>query len=426
MYKAITLIIISSLLATAGCAPKHNNNSAQKAQSPTSPSAPAPSDGPSEVKTQTTQQHAQDPNSPPPSIDTSRPTASTAPQAPAVKQTAPAPSTSATTSNTAPATQQSTNPTTPAAPPAPMAPAPKPLPQAPQIAAPTAPIAPQAPQAPVQNSMASWRFSDLRVLRPDTLTGAMKGSVNVIYDNSLQTQERALFKIFDIGSGILCSTVISGTLDKGDFLSFEKTDTQPWDQDKTVTIVGIGFRNSNGSKKLRFECSARGDVTQADFLKNMDTIVDFKDGQGNFPEAPEDQTSEKTRAIETKTKSFKIIDLNKFSKTDVNAMGENKVMSLASGELISSTQAQQLIEINKVQEACQIGLVKGKLQTNTVYNWDDTFDMGADHNRGYGMLRYVYKADEQNSIQLICIMRLTARSEIIFDTFKGVLEFGAK
>lgn len=264
----------------------------------------------------------------------------------------------------------------------------------------------------------------IEVLKSETLRGIDIKTSLVLYQNGLATQTRAMERVTDLAQGVFCQTEGSEKIRDGQILELMKHEYKEADNDKHVRISRLTYQPAQSTENFVLVCTSRGEVPMYEFESNFKEVLGFSDNLGTF-KPPGDQGTDTSDPHEEdrRRQSFKILDLEKLSKTMVANVREDALV-LVSGELMKTSEAQLKVLEGQAEEACHVSRVIGKLQKDKIYRLDDTTVISADHQVQLAVLSYEYKADDSNSVNFFCFIRMNTKASEIFNVFKGVLEFG--
>lgn len=280
----------------------------------------------------------------------------------------------------------------------------------------------EADRAAGQDQETKLKMRDVKVLLADTLKAVKKGNLLFVANNALRTSESAEKEILSFKRGMICQAELSSNLANGDILQHTGFYSSADKQNKNVQTVILVFKNAD-KKELQLHCKVTGELTERAMIENFEMIIEFKDQNGKFSSG----ASEDPALVNLKTRSLKIVDLEKFAQTDLQSVGRGNLMAIADGKLIPSNQLTDMVFKRQTRAACIVSSRNGELKKDIIYKDGSVAIENEFAQEGIATISYTYKASDnpENNLVIACTLRNNIPVHYMFETFKGILEYGA-
>lgn len=269
------------------------------------------------------------------------------------------------------------------------------------------------------------KFTEIKILDESLLKTVSKDDFRVLFENYLSTDARAQGMMSRRAFGLACKFTVTGELAKGDKLSFKDITTQVANENGADSKLSVKFENNK--TKLEMNCLYQGKLYQKYFEENFFEVVDFKTAIGTYKSETEKQLDYKD--LVEKTKSFKIVNVENLKKIEVNNTASNqKRYGIVEGKLIEESKAIDLVRNGRARQACAIIGVVGELKKEQIFTQAGVKPLMEDPDNNYAEMQIFYSNDtDKAEVAVHCVLRRNGVNPgIIFETFKGTLEYGAK
>lgn len=277
-------------------------------------------------------------------------------------------------------------------------------------------------QADLKNT--ELTFSDIKVLDANMLNIINKTDIRALFENYLTIEERAQNMITKRKYGALCKFEVKQPLAVNDILKFDSVV-------KTADVL----KNGNSEIKINFKseknnleigCQYQGELTKEYLLDNLNEVLDFKNSKNQFQSDIETPLTYKE--ILLKTKTLKILDVDKLLKSSVNNPDQKEKFGISAGELVEETKSILDVQFGRSKQACAVIGIKGEIKNNKIYKLLGVKPGVEDKDNNYATMQIYYGADADHSeFSIECSLRRNGVGPgILFETYKGILEYGVK
>lgn len=277
-----------------------------------------------------------------------------------------------------------------------------------------------------EDSLKNLKLTDVKVLEASIFNTIDGKDGRVLFENYLTLDSRADKMIAKRKFGLSCSFKVSDKLSVKDILTFknlaENTDVNGI---KNSTIHFESVSKDSKAKTLAITCNHLGIVTQKYFIENFYDVLDFKNAKGAFIS---DTVKKLPYAdIVKKTKSLKITDSAKLMKAFVGNEDQAEKYGIVAGELVEETKSILDVQFGRAKQACAVIGIKEKLSNGQVFKYLGVKPGVEDIENNYATMQIYYGSETDNAeFAIECSLRRNGVGpEVIFETFKGILQYGA-
>ena len=264
------------------------------------------------------------------------------------------------------------------------------------------------------------KFSEIKILDETLIKNVDKQDFRMLFENYLAIETRAKQMIEKRKFGMACKFDVQGELVKGQVMKFSKIELTTKDKEKWMAI-----QFEDQKKSLVINCLYDGDFDQKYLVDNFYDVIDFKNDKGQFPSLTEKKLS--YDEIVKKTKSMKIINKDVLMKAHVNASESGEKFGLIAGQLVNETESILKVQMGRAKQACAIIGVKGDIVNGMVFKQVGMKPDIEDKDNNYATMQIYYATDKGEELALECALRRNGVGpEIIFETLKGLAEYGVK
>lgn len=279
--------------------------------------------------------------------------------------------------------------------------------------------------AQINPDIGSLKFTEIKILDENLLKTINQQDFRILFENYLSTDARVQSMMSNRAYGVACKFTVAGELNKNDKLSFKEITNQVATAKEADSKVTVKFENSKA--KLEMNCVYQGKISQKYYEENLFEVVDFKTAKGTYKSETEKQLT--YEQIVEKTKTFKVLNVENLKKIEVNNTTYNKKRSgMIEGRILDEAKSIELVRNGRARQACAIIGLVGELKKDQIFTQAGIKPLVeyADNNYAEMQIFYTSLAD-QTEIALHCALRRNGVGPgIIFETFKGTLEYGAK
>jgi hypothetical protein len=266
------------------------------------------------------------------------------------------------------------------------------------------------------------QFTDIKVLDADMLNNITSTDARVLFENYITSEEKASKMIALRKFGVACRFSVSEKMIKNDILKFKAISTATALDSGGNTRAKIQFVSDK--KTLDVLCQYQGELSQAYFNDNFFDVIDFKNAKGKFSS---DTVKKLTyEQIVEKTKSMKIVNVDKLLKADVNNEKQKEKFGIIAGELVEETKSILDVQFGRAKQACAVVGVKGELKNNKIFKLIGVKSGSESIENNYATMQIYYgNSTDHSELVVECTLRRNGIGPgIVFETFKGILEYG--
>lgn len=275
----------------------------------------------------------------------------------------------------------------------------------------------EMPAELVKNNL---KMTDIKILDESLLKALDATDFRMLFENYLAVELRAQQMIEKRKFGVACKFDLKGELKKGQVLSYKKITASTKDKTK---MMAVHFADAQTS--LTMNCQYDGDFDQKYFADNFYDVVDFKTADGKFKSDTEKRLT--YEQIVEKTKTMKVLNSETLLKAHVNASETQEKFGIIAGQLVDETDSIIKVQMGRAKQACAVIGIKGDLQNGRIYKQVAVRPDKEDKDNNFATMQIYYAAADGNELALECALRRNGVGpEIIFETFQGLLEYGAK
>ncbi len=269
---------------------------------------------------------------------------------------------------------------------------------------------------------AGLHFTEIKILDESLLNSIKLKDSRILFENYLTLDTRAMNMITKRKFGMGCKFNVKTALEKNDILKFIELKTKKSTDPKLSDMLVAKF--ASDKKSLDIACFYEGDVSQKYFAENFIDVVDFKNDKGQFNTDIEKQLT--YAEITKKTKTLKIIDVDKLKKAIVSEAADQEKLALSEGVLVEETKSILDVQFGRSRQACAVIGVKGTLENGKVFKQLGIKPGTEDIDNNYATMQIYYGNDKDESeFSIECSLRRNGVNPgILFETFKGILEYG--
>ncbi len=274
----------------------------------------------------------------------------------------------------------------------------------------------------VATEKAGLHFTEIKILDESLLNSIKLKDSRILFENYLTLDTRAMNMITKRKFGMGCKFNVKTALEKNDILKFIELKTKKSTDPKLSNMLVAKF--ASGKKSLDIACFYEGDVSQKYFAENFIDVVDFKNDKGQFNTDIEKQLT--YAEITKKTKTLKIVDVDKLKKAIVSEAADQEKLALSEGALVEETKSILDVQFGRSRQACAVIGVKGTLENGKVFKQLGIKPGTEDIDNNYATMQIYYGNDKDESeFSIECSLRRNGVNPgILFETFKGILEYG--
>ena len=268
------------------------------------------------------------------------------------------------------------------------------------------------------------KLSDIKVLDANMLNLINKTDLRVLFENYLTIEERAQNMINKRKYGALCKFEVKAPIAANDILKFESTVKTKDILKNGNSEIKINFKSEKNT--LEISCQYQGELTKAYLLDNFNEILDFKNSKNQFPTDIEKPMA--YSEILLKTKTLKIINVDKLLKSAVSNPDQQEKFGISAGELVEETKSILDVQFGRSKQACAVIGIKGEIKNNKIYKLLGIKPGIEDKDNNYATMQVYYGADvDQSEFSIECSLRRNGVGPgILFETYKGIIEYGVK
>jgi len=264
------------------------------------------------------------------------------------------------------------------------------------------------------------KMTDIKILDESLLKALDATDFRMLFENYLAVELRAQQMIEKRKFGVACKFDLKGELKKGQVLAYKKITASTKDKTK---MMAVHFADAQTS--LTMNCQYDGDFDQKYFADNFYDVVDFKTADGQFKSDTEKRLT--YEQIVEKTKTMKVLNSETLLKAHVNASETQEKFGIIAGQLVDETDSIIKVQMGRAKQACAVIGIKGDLKNGRIYKQVAVRPDKEDKDNNFATMQIYYAAADGNELALECALRRNGVGpEIIFETFQGLLEYGAK
>lgn len=276
-----------------------------------------------------------------------------------------------------------------------------------------------------EDSLKNLKLTEVKVIEPSMFNLIDGKDGRVLFENYLTLDSRADKMIAKRKFGLSCSFQVSEKLSAKDILVFKKlTENTDVNGLKNSTLHLESVSKDSKNKTLDITCNHLGVVTQKYFMENFYDVLDFKNAKGAFIS---DTVKKLPYAdIVKNTKSLKIKDSVKLMKAFVGNEDQAEKYGIVAGELVEETKSILDVQFGRAKQACAVIGIKEKLSNGQVFRLLGVKPGVEDIENNYATMQIYYGSETDNAeFAIECSLRRNGVGpEIIFETFKGILQYG--
>lgn len=277
-----------------------------------------------------------------------------------------------------------------------------------------------------EESLKNLKLTDVKVIESSIFNTIDGKDGRVLFENYLTLDSRADKMITKRKFGLSCSFKVSEKLSVKDVLAFKNiVENADVNGIKNSTIHFESTSKDSKVKSLDITCNHLGIVTQKYFIENFYDVMDFKNAKGAFIS---DTVKKLPYAdIVKKTKSLKITDSAKLMKAFVGNEDQAEKFGIVAGELVEETKSILDVQFGRAKQACAVIGIKEKLSNGQVFKYLGVKPGVEDIENNYATMQIYYGSETDNAeFAIECSLRRNGVGpEVIFETFKGILQYGA-